>query len=112
MFVLLQIKTPQKETIKQLLKVYIYISDIEKFRSGLCYFDSTIFYEQTNGIAMRGRVSSTTTEIYMQTYEHIAMSMALHPPKVWKRFVNGVYTILKRTHHINILHQNINLKST
>ena len=40
----------------------------------------------------------------------------LHPPEVWERFVNDVYSIFKRTqleiffHHINNLHQNI--KST
>ena len=38
---------------------------------------------------------------------------ALHPPKVWERFVDDVYSILKRTHlknffhNINNLHQNI-----
>ena len=42
-----------------------------------------------------------------------AITMALHPPKVWERFVDDVYSILKRTHlenffhHINNPHQNI-----
>ena len=42
------------------------------------------------------------------------MSTALHPPNVWKRFVDDAYAILKRTHlenvshHIDNLHQNIN----
>ena len=41
------------------------------------------------------------------------LTTALHPPKVWERFVDDVYYILKRTHlekffhHINNLHQNI-----
>ena len=62
---------------------------------------------------MGGPASSTTREIYMQGYEHTAITIALHPPKVWERFVNDVYSILKRTHlenffhHINNLHQNI-----
>ena len=49
----------------------------------------------------------------MQAYECIAITTALHPPKVWERFVVHVYSILKRTHlenffhHINNLHQNI-----
>ena len=40
-------------------------------------------------------------------------STALHPPKVWERFPNGLYSILKRTHlenffhNINNLYQNI-----
>ena len=59
---------------------------------------------------MRGPASSTTAEIYMQAQERTAISTALHPPKIWERFV---YSILKRTHlenifhHINILHHNI-----
>ena len=62
---------------------------------------------------MGGPASSTTAEIYMQAYECTAISTALHPPKVWERFVDDVYSILKRTHlenffhHINNLHQNI-----
>ena len=62
---------------------------------------------------MGGPASSTTAEIYMQTYERTAMNMALHPPKIWEKFVRDFYSILKRTrlenffHHINNLHQNI-----
>ena len=62
---------------------------------------------------MGGPVSSTTAEIYMQSYERSAITTALHPPKIWERFVDGLYSILKRTHlenffhHINNLHQNI-----
>ena len=58
-------------------------------------------------------LTSTTAEIYMQAYERTAITTALHPPKVWERFVDDVYSILKRTHlenffhHINNLHQNI-----
>ena len=71
------------------------------------------FYQQTDGVAMGGPASSTTAEIYMQAYERTAITTALHPPKVWERFVDDVYSILKRTHlenffhHINNLHQNI-----
>ena len=55
---------------------------------------------------------STTAEMYMQAHEHIAISMALHPPKVLERFVDDFYFILKHTHlenffhHINNLYQN------
>ena len=41
---------------------------------------------------------STTAEIYMQVHEQTATSMALHSPKVWERFVDDVYSFLKRTH--------------
>ena len=60
---------------------------------------------------MGGPASSTTAEIYMQAYERTAITTSLHPPKVWKRFVDDVSSILKRTHlefhHINNLHQNV-----
>ena len=62
---------------------------------------------------MGGSASSTTAEIYMQAYECTAITTALHPPKVWERFVDDVYSILKCTHlenlfhHINNIHPNI-----
>ena len=62
---------------------------------------------------MGGPAFSTTTKIYMQAHECTAISMVLHPPKVWEQFVDDFYSILKRTHsenffhHINNLHQNI-----
>ena len=49
----------------------------------------------------------------MKAYERNAITTALHPSKVTERFVDDVYSILKRTHlenvfhHINNLHQNI-----
>ena len=61
---------------------------------------------------MGGPVSSTTAKIYVQAYECTTITTALHP-KVWERFVDDVYSILKRTHlenffhHISDLHQTI-----
>ena len=49
----------------------------------------------------------------MRNFFLSAISTALHSPKVWERFVDDVYSIVKRTqlenffHHINNLHQNI-----
>ena len=77
------------------------------------YTFNSQFYQQTDGVAMGGSAASTTAEIHMQAHEHTAISEALHPPKVWERFVDDVYSILKRTHlknvfhHISNLHQNI-----
>ena len=83
------------------------------------YTFNSQFYQKTDGVAMGGPASSATAEIYMQAYECTAITTALHPttalypPKVWERFVDDVYSILKRTHlenffhHINNLHQNI-----
>ena len=70
------------------------------------------FDQQIHGFVMGGAASSTTEEIYLQTYERTAITTTLHPPKVWERFADDVYSILKRTHlenffyHISNLHQN------
>ena len=62
-----------------------------------CTFNSQ-FYQQINGVAMGGPASLTTAESYMQAHERTAISTVLHPPKVWKQFVDDVYSIVKRTH--------------
>ena len=36
----------------------------------------------------------------MKAHEPTATSTALHPPKVWERFVDDVYSVLKRTHNL------------
>ena len=83
--------------------------------STIWYTFNSQFYQQTDGVTMGGPTSSNTTEIYVQVPGETAISVALHPLKVWKRFVDDVYSILKRTHlehffhHINSLHQNIKL---
>ena len=76
------------------------------------YTFNSQFYQQTNDVAMEDPASSPTAKIYMQACERTAITTALHPPKVGERFVDDVYSILKRTHmenffhHINNLHQN------
>ena len=50
---------------------------------------------------------------FIWSYERTAITAALHSPKVFERFVDDVYSILKRTqlenffHHVSNLHQNI-----
>ena len=62
---------------------------------------------------MGSPASSTTAEIYMQAHDRTAISTILQHPKVWERFADDVYSVLKRTcwenffHYINNLHQNI-----
>ncbi|XP_057305297.1 uncharacterized protein LOC130642226 [Hydractinia symbiolongicarpus] len=71
------------------------------------------FFTQTDGVAMRGPTSSVVAEIYMQAHETTALTTADHAPRVWKRFVDDVFLIIKRAHldvfheHINNLHPNI-----
>ena len=44
---------------------------------------------------MGGPASSTANEIYRQDHEQTTISMALHPQKVWERFGDDVYSILR-----------------
>ena len=73
------------------------------------YTFNSQFYQQTDGVAMGGPASSTTAEIYMQAHENTATSTALHAPKVWERFADDVYSIVKRTHLENFFHHINNL---
>ena len=62
---------------------------------------------------MGAPVFSTAVEICMQAYENTPISTALYSPKVWERFFDDIYSLLKRTHlkklfyHISNIYQNI-----
>ena len=63
-------------------------------------------YQQTDGAAMGGPTSAIVSEIYMQSLE----TTADHPPKVWERHVDDVFSIVHKTYlqelleHINSLY--------
>ena len=60
--------------------------------------------------------SSTTTGIYMQAHKRTAVYTARHPPNVWERFVDELYSILKCMHLENLFHHinnpHLNIKFT
>ena len=68
------------------------------------------FYQQTDRAAMGGPTSAIVSEIYMQALEMTAITTADHPPKIWERHVDDVFSVIQRTylqellHHINSLH--------
>ena len=59
---------------------------------------------------MGGPTSAIVSEIYMQSFETTAIKTADHPPKVWERHVNDVFSIVCEAYlqelldHINNLH--------
>ena len=59
---------------------------------------------------MGGPTSAIVSEIYMQSLETTAVTTADHPPKVWERHVDDVFSIVHKTYlqellkHINSLH--------
>ena len=68
------------------------------------------FHQQTYGIAMGGPASFIVAEIYMRSIETTAITTADTPPRIWKRHVDDVFSILRRCNleqffqHINSLH--------
>ena len=75
------------------------------------YFKFNVdFYQQTDGAAMGGPTSAIVSEICTQSLETTAITAADHPPKVWKRHVDDVFSIVHKTYlqelleHINSLH--------
>ena len=59
---------------------------------------------------MGGATSAIVSEIYMQSLETTAITTADHPPKIWERHVDDVFSIVHKTYlqelleHINSLH--------
>ena len=80
-------------------------------RTTFFIFNGT-YYQQTEGVAMGGPPSSIVTEIYMQGTETAALTTTSHPPKVWERYVDDVFSIIRKSNlhdffrHINCLHPN------
>ena len=68
---------------------------------------------QTDGVAMGGPASLVVAEIYMQAHEQTALTTFSNKPNVWERYVDDVFSIIKRCHldsffeHINSLHEQI-----
>ena len=69
------------------------------------------FYKQTDGVAMGGPASSVVAEIFMQSHDKRALSTFLSPPKVYERFVDDTFCIIKRQ-DIKKFHDHINSLET
>ena len=71
------------------------------------------FYEQLHGAAMGSPISPIVANLYMEDFETKAISSAVHPPSIWKRFVDDTFIVIKSSRkeefldHINNLDPNI-----
>ena len=78
-------------------------------RSAFFIFNGTC-YRQAEGVVTGGPPSSIVAEIYMQATETTALTTTSHPPKVWERHVDDVFSIMRNSslhdffQHINSLH--------
>ena len=65
------------------------------------------FYRQIFGVAMGSPVSVIIANLVMENVEEGAMSTFLNPPKLWKRYVDDTFVIIKKT-EVDEFHNHIN----
>ena len=56
------------------------------------------YYLQIHWAAMGSPVSPIVCNLYMEYLEQRALDMARHPPRVWRRYMDDTYTIMKRAY--------------
>ena len=54
-------------------------------------------YRQVHGCAMGSPVSPIVANLCLEVIEELALAQAAIPPKTWFRFVDDVYSIIKKT---------------
>ena len=66
-----------------------------------------VFYEQTKGAAMGSPISPIVANIFVEAFENKAIETALHPPRIWKRYVDDTFVLQDQAHKDEFL-QHIN----
>ena len=70
-------------------------------------------YQHKDGCAIGSPCSPLVANAYIEHFEQLALSSALHPPRIWYRFVDDTFCVIKTafvneiTDHINSLDKNI-----
>ena len=75
------------------------------------------FYEQLHGAAMGSPISPIVANLYMEDFETKAISSAVHPSSIWKRFVDDTFVVIESSRkeefldHINNLDPHIHFRT-
>ena len=56
------------------------------------------FYEQTRGAAMGSPISPIVANIFMEAFEKKVIETALHPLRIWKRYVDDTFALQDDAH--------------
>ena len=74
-------------------------------------------YLQINGLPMGAPTSVFAAEIFMMKLEQTAINTFIHPPTIWKRYVDDTFVKIKKVHkdafldHLNAQHSRIEFTS-
>ena len=61
------------------------------------------FYEQTQGAAMGSPVSPVVVNLYVEFFEHRALTSAVNPPRLWRTYVDDSFVTLQQSHRKEFL---------
>ena len=88
------------------------ISLLEFCLRSTCFVFQGQYYEQVQGAAMGSPLSPIVANIFVEKFETEALETLLHPPSLWKGFVDGTFVILEAQNkdeffnHINSIASN------
>jgi len=68
-------------------------------------------YKQIFGCAMGSPISPVLADLLMEVIEETAITTALHPPKLWFRYVDTSHVCLKKD-QVDVFHQHLNSINT
>ena len=83
----------------------ISLSEFTLTNNYLIFNDSV--YKQIHGCAMGSPVSPVVANLCMEVVEESAIAASTTPPKVWKRYVDDSFVIIK-THSVTKFHDTLN----
>ena len=66
-----------------------------------------LFYQQKEGTAMGSPVSPIVANLFMEYFEHVGLTSAPYVPRLWKRYVDDIFCIMKKS-QVNSFLQHLN----